>query len=133
MILFGCLLQVRFSYAGTVSAGFVEMSHAWSRGPACEVIFKFRQALLAVHGVDRVDLHPKGSKEQQNNRGNHYQDHNFAVHSEMMGAKTFIEFELTRYNHRDDIREGSLQYTVTACFKMPSHNLVAEQGERSTS
>ena len=110
---------MRYSYVGTLFAGFVEMSHEWSAGQAHAVIHKFRQALLAVRGVERVELHPKESKHQQNNHGNHYQDHNFVLYSEQTGGKAFIEFELTRYNHCEDIPEDSLQCTASACFKQP--------------
>ena len=71
--------QVRFKYENTDMAGFVEMTQEWSQGIAKGVITKFRHALLAVPGVTQVKLHPQGTERQQNNPGNHYQEHKFVV------------------------------------------------------
>ena len=59
--------QVRWSYENTDIQGFVEMTPEWSGGAPPAVIEKFRQALLAVPGVIRVEMHPLGSKEKQGN------------------------------------------------------------------
>ena len=117
---------MRFAYQNTDGAGFVEMSHEWSAGTPSDVITKFRQALLAVKGVTQVDRHPKGSKTEQNNPGNHYQEHTFVVNTQVTGDRVFIEFELTRHNHIVGITEESSKYTVTACFRKPSDPYVAE-------
>ena len=117
--------KARFQYEKTKLAGFVEMSHEWSTAKnASTVITKFRQALLAVPGVTKVQRHPKGSKVQQGNIGNHFQDHNFVVSSEKTGDR-WIEFELTRFTHAAG-QPDDWNYTVSACFKPPQKHLVAE-------
>jgi len=86
------------------------------------VIEAFRQSLTAVRGVDRVDLHPKGSKTQQGNVGEHYQKHNFAVYPAARDRPdTFIEFQLTRHQHS---RSGP--FTVSATYKNPPPALIPE-------
>ena len=69
----------RFAHSDNSHAGFIEMFHSWSTGAPEEVIEKFRLALQSVQGVQRVEYHPSGSKEQQKNVGNHYQGYNFVV------------------------------------------------------
>ena len=34
--------------------------------------------ILEIQGVERVVLHPKGTKTEQGNPGDHYQEHNFS-------------------------------------------------------
>ena len=77
------------------------MTPEWSAGNSKDVIRKFRQALLAAPGVKQVALHPAGSKETQGNKGNHYQDLNFVVHTTTSGGK-YLEFGLTRHQHQDN-------------------------------
>ena len=100
--------------------GFIELSPAASAGEPEMVVTAFRQSLTAVPGVDRVDLHPKGSKTHQGNLGNHYQDHSFAVFS-LKNPKVFIEFELTRHQHINE-----KPFTVTARYKNPIKALIPE-------
>ena len=97
------------------------MTQDWSQGEPQAVIDKFRQALLAVPGVIRVDYHPLGTKVEQGNVGNHFQPHNFALSSSASG-KRFLEFELSRHNHDDK----ALKFTVTALFEKPPLDLVKD-------
>ena len=71
--------RARYNYKDTSWAGFIEMTPSWSAGDADDVIRKFRHALLAVPGVTQVARHPAGTKSEQGNHGNHYQEHNFVV------------------------------------------------------
>ena len=103
------------------------MTPEWSGGAPPAVIEKFRQALLAVPGVIRVEMHPLGSKEKQGNIGNHYQPHDFAVYTVDSGKK-YLEFELTRNRHLDSIPI----FTVSALFKMPPKHLVKMRGGSCT-
>ncbi len=64
-------------------ASFIEIASEWSQDSPHAVIRKFRHALLAAPGVTKVALHPEGTKEQQNNGGSHYQEHNFVVYTEI--------------------------------------------------
>ena len=73
----------------------------------------WKELLESVPGVKRVILHPKGSKEEQGNDGNHYQKHNFYVYSSAYPSLGW-EFELSRHQHSKDPR---LPFTVTALFK----------------
>ena len=66
-----------------------------------------------VQGVKRVVLHPKGSKEEQRNYGDHYQKHNFYVYSSAYPSVGW-EFELSRHQHS---KKAGLKFTVTALFK----------------
>jgi len=116
-----------FSYPGSrrrraryACGGFIELSPAASAGRPEMVVNAFRQSLTAVRGVDRVELHPKGSKTQQGIHGKHYQDHNFAVFSSK-NPKVFIEFQLTRHQHMD-----KEPFTVTAMYKNPIKALIPE-------
>lgn len=113
--------QVRFAYENTALAGFAEMTPEWSYGLPTDVIRKFRQALLAVDGITLVQLHPKGTKAEQKNIGDHYQDQNFAVYTYKTGTH-WMEFELTRKDHMT----GADNFTVTACFKLPKREYVPE-------
>ena len=117
------LKKVRYAYENTDIQGFIEISPEWSVGNSKDVIIKFRQALLAAPGVTQVSLHPLGSKEDQNNIGNHYQAHNFAVYTENSG-KRFLEFELTRFNHQT----AADNFTVSALFKLPPAQLARMHG-----
>ena len=73
----------------------------------------WRKLLEKVPGVKKVILHPKGSKEEQGNYGDHYQKHNFYVYSY---AYPYVgwEFELSRHQHS---KKAGLKFTVTALFK----------------
>ncbi len=97
------------------------MTPDWSAGSPQAVIEKFRQAVLAVPDVVNVDPHPRGSKVAQNNEGNHFQPHTFALYSSASG-KRFLEFELTRNNHDDK----AVNFTVAALFKLPPLGLVKD-------
>jgi len=104
------------------SSAFIELTPAASAGEPKTVIEAFRQSLTAVRGVDRVDLHPKGSKTQQGNVGEHYQEHNFAVYPAARDRpNTFIEFQLTRHLH-----SSSGPFTVSATYKNPPPALIPE-------
>jgi len=104
------------------SSAFIELTPAASAGEPETVIEAFRQSLTAVRGVDRVDLHPKGSKTQQGNVGEHYQKHNFAVYPAARDRPdTFIDFQLTRHQHS---RSGP--FTVSATYKNPPPALIPE-------
>ncbi len=74
------------------------MSRAWSHGSQRDVLARFKLALLEIPGVLRVFPHPSGDKRSQNNVGQHYQEHNYAVETEWTSPK-WLEFELTRNNH----------------------------------
>ena len=77
--------------------------------------------LQKVSGVTHVEWH--SSKTSQNNISEeHYMERNILVQSEL-SARHPMEFELTRNQHMKDKRPP---YTVTACFKEPSPNLVPE-------
>jgi hypothetical protein len=113
-------VKARFAYSDESLAGFIEMSGAYSYKAPEVVIQRFRESLEAVSGVVKVALHPKGSKTTQGNAGNHYQEHNFMVHSEKL-PNTGIEMEISRHTHWE---QGT--YTVTALFKQPRLELVPE-------
>ena len=76
----------RLAHENNELIGFAEMTSDWSRGANIQVIDKFKKALLSVSGVTSVVYHPKGNKASQNNKGNHYQDHNFVVTSKKLGS-----------------------------------------------
>ena len=80
--------------------------------------------LQQVAGVTHVEW--QSSKTSQNNISEeHYMECNILVQSELQpeSARHPMEFELTRNQHMKDKR---LPYTVTACFKEPSPDLVPE-------
>jgi hypothetical protein len=99
----------RFAYKENSYAGFIELSpdHVL-KGEA------YKRLLERVSGVDRVIFHPAGSKSQQGNTSDHYQEHNFYVYSQKYMDRA-MEFGLTRFNHRV-AREGR-PFTITAMFK----------------
>ena len=113
-----CLSGDLLIFRGVCSIWFVSQPLVKARA----VIEAFRQSLTAVRGVDRVDLHPKGSKTQQGNVGEHYQEHNFAVYPAARDRpNTFIEFQLTRHLH-----SSSGPFTVSATYKNPPPALIPE-------
>jgi len=112
--------KMRYEYSGDTWAAFIEWTPRASHGLPSEVIESFRQSLTAVPGVMKVELHPKGSKHDQGNPGNHYQDHNFAVYSNKL-PNTYMEFELTRNQHMEN-----RPFTVSAMYKNPTWNLIPE-------
>ena len=59
--------KTRYSYGGTTTASFIELTPEDSQGSPEDVIDNFRRALQAVPGVFQVKHHTKGSKEQQGN------------------------------------------------------------------
>ena len=80
--------------------------------------------LRRVPGVAEVVWNT--SKTSQGNIGKeHYMEHNILVTSKWApgSASHPFEFELTRHNHMKDTR---LPFTVTACFKEPTPDLVPE-------
>ena len=92
---------------------------------------EFKVLLEDVRGVDRVVLHPKGSKEDQGNPGNpgsHYQQHNFFVYSKLFEAG--VEFELTRDPHMKDV--PGRPYTISAMFRDCGHEDLYLEAWRST-
>ena len=92
-------MRARYSYGGKTLASFIELTPRFLHGlHKDDVIQKFRHALQAVPGVSRVIDHPKGSKTQQGNPGDHYQETNFYVYSEENPGRG-MEFELTRNDH----------------------------------
>ena len=72
--------------------------------------------------MQQVRLHPKGSKADQDNDGDHYQQHNFMVNSKVFPGKD-MEFELSRHLH---FKDKSKPYTVTAMFKETAEELYLE-------
>ena len=112
-------LAQRFEYDEGSGAGFAEL-HPRHR-PTGKEFFKMLQK---VSGVTHVEWH--SSKTSQNNISEeHYMERNILVQSELHpeSARHRMEFELTRNQHMKDKR---LPYTVTACFKEPSPDLVPE-------
>ena len=110
-------VKQRYEDGEETTAGFIELSqeHVLSTD-------KFRQLLIAVPGVWQVIDHPKGTKAEQGNPGDHYQQQNFFVYSNTLD-KHPMEFELTRNNH---MKDPKVPFTVSACFKGPPPALVPE-------
>ena len=75
-----------------------------------------------MRGVDRVFWHPKGSKADQGNDGNHYQPRNFIVHSKLFPGRD-MEFELSRHEH---MKDRTKPYTSTAMFRETADELYLE-------
>ena len=75
-----------------------------------------------MRGVDKVFLHPKGSKKAQRNDGNHYQPHNFIVHSKLFPGRD-MEFELSRHEH---FKDQTKPFTITAMFRETAEDLFLE-------
>ena len=96
---------MRYIYPRTTLANFIELKFEEPPMRPAE----FLELLSAVPGVLTVVPHPK-SKAEQNNYGDHYQERNFLVYSQMY-PKHGMEFELTKYNHENS---GS---TISACYK----------------
>ena len=96
----------RFSYQRSSTSGFIELNGRLE-------VDAWKKLLEGVQGVEKVVLHPKGSKEEQRNYGDHYQKHNFYVYSSAYPSLGW-EFELSRHQHSKDKR---LKFTVTALFK----------------
>jgi hypothetical protein len=87
--------------------GFIELN-------TCLAVDAWKALLESVQGVEKVVLHPKGSKADQRNYGDHYQAHNFHVFSSAYPS-VGMEFELSRHQHSKDTRGKS---TITALFKI---------------
>ena len=109
-------LKARYAYSDKSRSGFIELHPGHVLVPD-----QFRELLMKVQGVEKVELHPK-SKLAQNNLGNHYQDHNFMVYSKLWPAEP-MEFELTRNQHSND---PNLPFTISAMFKAQNANVYAE-------
>ena len=75
-----------------------------------------------MRGVDQVRWHPKGSKADQGNHGDHYQPHNFMVHSKLFPGKD-MEFELSRHLH---MKDPTKPFTITAMFRETAEELYLE-------
>ena len=109
----------RWEYSEGSGAGFVELHPRHT--PTDEEFFKMLQQ---VAGVTRVEW--QSSKTSQNNisEGHHFK-RNILVQSRLgpESASHPLEFELTRNQHMKDRRHP---FTVTACFKEPSPDLVPE-------
>ena len=112
-------LAQRWEYDEGSGAGFVELHPRHT--PTDEEFFKMLQQ---VSGVTHVEW--QSSKTSQNNisEGHHFK-RNILVQSRLgpESASHPLEFELTRNQHMKDKR---LPFTVTACFKEPSPDLVPE-------
>ena len=116
-------IRARYSYGGETLASFIELTPRFLHGlHKDDVIQKFRRALQAVPGVSRVIDHPRGSKTQQGNQGDHYQETNFYVYTEYTPNRG-MEFELTRNDHAKYRR---VDFTVSAAFKPPPLDLASE-------
>ena len=96
----------RLGYQESSTGGCIELDGSLA-------VDAWKVLLEGVQGVKRVVLHPKGSKEEQRNYGDHYQKHNFYVYSSAYPSLGW-EFELSRNQHSKDPR---LPFTVTALFK----------------
>ena len=113
-------LAQRWEYSEGSGAGFVELHPRHT--PTDEEFFKMLQQ---VSGVTHVEW--QSSKTSQNNiskKGHHF-GRNILVQSRLgpESASHPLEFELTRNQHMKDRRHP---FTVTACFKEPSPDLVPE-------
>jgi len=112
--------RTRYTREGDAGSVFIELTPEASEGPEPQVIERFHQSLTAVTGVDKVTLHPKGSKHAQGNPGNHYQTQTFAIYSSKMPA-VCMEFELTRNRYT-----ASGPFTVSVVYKNPTQSLIRE-------
>jgi hypothetical protein len=81
----------RLGYQESSTGGFIELKDSLA-------VDAWKVLLEGVQGVKRVVLHPKGSKEEQRNYGDHYQKHNFYVYSSAYPSVGW-EFELSRHQH----------------------------------
>jgi hypothetical protein len=107
----------RWEYNEGCGAGFAELHPDYR--PTGEQFF---QMLQRVPGVTLVEW--QTSKAAQGNASDgHYLKRNMLVTSSLGSASNPFEFELTRNNHMKDRR---VPFTVTACFKEPSPDLVPE-------
>ena len=98
-------VAMRYIYPRTTLANFIELkSEQPPMTPA-----EFVELLSAVPGVLHVVMHPK-TKAEQNNYGDHYQERNVLVYSQMY-PEHGMEFELTTYNHDKNWS------TISACYK----------------
>ena len=106
----------RYAYSDHSRAAFIELS------PPNMTVEEFKTRLENVRGVVGVHLHPKGTKTEQNNPGDHYQAHNFMVNSQVFPGKD-MEFELSTHNH---FKDKSRPKTVSAMFKETSDEMFLE-------
>jgi len=106
----------RYAYSDHSRAAFIELS------PPNMTVEEFKTQLENVRGVVGVHLHPKGTKTEQNNPGDHYQAHNFMVNSQVFPGKD-MEFQMSTHNH---LRDKSRPKTVTALFKQTSEEMFLE-------
>ena len=111
-------LATRWEYSESSGAGFAELHH--DHTPTGADFFKMLQQ---VPGVTHVQWHI--SKTEPGNVGDHYMERNILVTSSLGpgSASQPFEFELTRNHHMKDKR---LPFTVTACFKEPSPDMIPE-------
>ena len=102
-------MKQRFEYAENSRAGFVELHKDCIPTNA-----EFFEALKNAPDVERVEW--KSTKTSQGNVGNHRMEQNVMVYVSGF-AKRALEFELTRYQHMEEMRDRN--FTVTAAFKEP--------------
>jgi hypothetical protein len=96
----------RYSYKSSSKGAFIELNSRLE-------VDAWKVLLEGVRGVDSVGPHPKGTKADQGNDGDHYQATNFWVTSSIYPT-VGMEFELSRHQHSKDKRRV---FTVTALFK----------------
>ena len=108
-------LKYRYEYQASSTAGFIELHWKYVLSDA-----EWRNLLEAVPGVEKVTPHPKGNNKEQNNVGDHCQEH-YMVYSELCPSKP-IEMGLTRNQHS----AKSYKYTLSAMFKEQNADLVLE-------
>ena len=109
----------RWEYSEETGAGFAELHP--DHTPTDEEFFNMLQQVPDVTHVEW-----NSSKTSQGNPSkNHHMERNILVTSSRGpgSASHPLEFELTRNQHMKDKR---LPFTVTACFKEPSPDLVPE-------
>ena len=110
---------VRWEYSKGAGAGFAELHK--DHIPTGEDFF---QMLQQVPGVTHVEWNTSKTS-QGNPSDSHYMERNIFVTSSLGpgSASHPFEFELTRHRHMKDTR---LPFTVSACFKEPSPDMVPE-------
>ena len=107
----------RFRYKNTNLAGFIELNDDTM---TAEML---REQLNLVPRICSVYLHKKGSKTDQNNAGNHAQEHNLMVDVIIKNRVKTLEFEVTKHQN---IKEKNAPKTITVCFKTTSADRVCE-------
>ena len=108
-----------WEYSPGAGAGFAELMVGFK--PTGQEFFEMLQQ---VRGVTQV-WWQTSKKDQGNDSKSHYLDRNMLVTSSLApgSASNPFEFELTRNDH---MKDPNLPFTVTACFKEPSPDLLPE-------